>query len=198
LPRLPPRDRRIRTDDRTPHENRAAGQGAAGRRSAVARDGSAGIARRARPSRGHRRLHATLDAFRTEHGFGRAISATQIGIARRFIALNLGEGPLTMYNPEIVWRSGKTFTLWDDCMSFPFLLVRVARDASITVEFDDETGRHRRWERLDRATSELLQHEIDHLDGVLALDRAVDREAIVSREVFESMPEHFAQQVDFP
>ena len=141
-------------------------------------------------------LHATLAAFRAEHGFGRAVSATQIGVARRFVALNLGAGPFTMFNPEIVWRSGETFTLWDDCMSFPFLLVRVARDASISVEFDDETGRRHRWERLDAATSELLQHEIDHLDGVLALDRAVDREAIVSRDVFESMPEHFARLVD--
>ena len=144
------------------------------------------------------RLHATLAAFRVEHGFGRAISATQIGVALRFIALNLGEGPFTMFNPAIVWRSRETFTLWDDCMSFPFLLVRVVRDASISVEFDDETGRRRRWERLDHATSELLQHEIDHLDGVLALDRAADREAIVSREVFESMPEYFARMVDFP
>ena len=144
------------------------------------------------------RLHATLAAFRAEHGFGRAISATQIGVALRIIALNLGEGPFTMFNPTIVWRSGEAFTLWDDCMSFPFLLVRVVRDASISVEFDDETGRRRRWERLDRATSELLQHEIDHLDGVLALDRAVDRESIVSREVFESMPEYFARMVDFP
>ena len=119
------------------------------------------------------RLHATLARFRAEHGFGRAIAATQIGVARRFIALNLGEGPFTMFNPEIVWRPGETFTLWDDCMSFPFLLVRVARDVSISVEFEDEAGRRQRWERLDRATSELLQHEIDHLDGVLALDRAV-------------------------
>ena len=103
-----------------------------------------------------------------------------------------------MFNPEIVWKSEESFTLWDDCMSFPFLLVRVARDVSISVEFEDETGRRQRWERLDRATSELLQHEIDHLDGVLALDRAADRDAIVSREVFESMPEHFARQVDFP
>ena len=143
------------------------------------------------------RLHATLAAFRAEHGFGRAVAATQIGVARRFIALNLGDGPFTMFNPEIVWRSGETFTLWDDCMSFPFLLVRVARDASISVAFDDETGRRKRWDGLDRATSELLQHEIDHLDGVLALDRAVDRESIVSREVYASMPEHFARQVDF-
>ena len=144
------------------------------------------------------RLHATLAAFRAEHGFGRAVAATQIGVARRFIALNLGEGPFTMFNPEIVWRSGETFTLWDDCMSFPFLLVRVARNVSISVAFDDEAGGRKRWDRLDRATSELLQHEIDHLDGVLALDRAVNRESIVSREVYESMPEHFARQVDFP
>ena len=144
------------------------------------------------------RLHATLARFRAEHGFGRAISATQIGVARRFIALNLGEGPFTMFNPEITRRSGETFTLWDDCMSFPFLLVRVARDASIDLEFEDEAGRRQRWERLDRATSELLQHEIDHLDGVLAIDRAVDRDAIVSREVFETMPEHFARLVDHP
>ena len=144
------------------------------------------------------RLHATLARFRAEHGFGRAVSATQIGVGQRFIALNLGEGPFTMFNPEITWRSGEKFTLWDDCMSFPFLLVRVSRDASISVEFEDEAGRRQRWERLDRATSELLQHEIDHLDGVLALDRAVDRDAIVSREVFEAMPERFARMVDFP
>ena len=144
------------------------------------------------------RLHATLARFRAEHGFGRAVAATQIGVARRFIALNLGEGPFTMFNPEIVRRSGETFTLWDDCMSFPFLLVRVARDDSISVEYEDEAGRRQRWDRLDRATSELLQHEIDHLDGVLALDRALDRDAIVSREVFESMPEHFARLVDSP
>ena len=144
------------------------------------------------------RLHATLARFRAEHGFGRAVSATQIGVAQRFIALNLGEGSFTMFNPEITWRCGEKFTLWDDCMSFPFLLVRVVRDASISVEFEDETGLRQRWERLDRATSELLQHEIDHLDGVLALDRAVDRDAIVSREVFEAMPERFARLVDFP
>ena len=142
------------------------------------------------------RLHATLAAFRAEHGFGRAVAAAQIGVSRRFIALNLGEGPFTMFNPEIVWRSGETFTLWDDCMSFPFLLVRVAREVSVSVEFDDESGARQRWDRLDRATSELLQHEIDHLDGVLALDRAVDRESVVSRAVFDSMPEHFARQVD--
>ena len=53
------------------------------------------------------RLHATLARFRAEHGFGRAVSATQIGVGQRFIALNLGDGPFTMFNPVIAWRSGR-------------------------------------------------------------------------------------------
>ena len=143
------------------------------------------------------RLHATLEAFRAEHGFGRAVSAPQIGVARRFIALNLGRSPSTMINPEITWRCNDTFTLWDDCMSFPFLLVRVRRHRSISVRFESESGKRVEWERLDAATSELLQHEIDHLDGVLALDRALDRDSIVSRTVFEADPDQFASQVDY-
>ena len=71
------------------------------------------------------RLHATLEVFRAEHGFGRAISAPQIGVTLRFIAVDLGGEPFTMINPEITWRSPETFTLWDDCMSFPFLLVPI-------------------------------------------------------------------------
>jgi peptide deformylase len=143
------------------------------------------------------RLHATLDAFRGEHGFGRAISAPQIGVAQRFIAVNLGDGPFTIVNPEITWSAPETFTMWDDCMSFPFLLVRVRRHRSISVRYVDDDGDIKVMDRLDQATSELLQHEIDHLDGVLAVDHALDRDAIVSRQVFEQSPELFADQVDY-
>ncbi len=142
-----------------------------------------------------RRLEATLSAFRSEYGFGRAIAAPQIGVTSRFLAINLGE-PEVMINPEIIGRSDETFTLWDDCMSFPFLLVKVRRHASITVRFLDRTGEEREWRDLDRATSELLQHEIDHLDGILAVDRALDRDSLVARETFEGNPAHFAAQVD--
>jgi peptide deformylase len=144
-----------------------------------------------------RRLHATLIAFRQSKGFGRAISAPQIGVAQRFIALNLGDGPLLMVNPKIVWSSAETFTMWDDCMSFPSLLVRVQRHQSISVHFRDESGQNREWLRLNQATSELLQHEIDHLDGILAVDRAIDRESLVMREVFEAQRANFARQVDY-
>jgi len=142
-------------------------------------------------------LAATLEEFRKTHGFGRAISAPQIGLAKRFIALNLDGHPQTMVNPVIVWRDARTFTLWDDCMSFPFLLVRVSRSESISIKFSDEKGRARVWEKLDRPTSELLQHEIDHLDGILAVDRALDRHSLISREVFEAHREVFARQVDY-
>jgi peptide deformylase len=142
------------------------------------------------------RLHATLAAFRQQHGFGRAIAAPQIGVPYRFIAADLGEGPFTLINPLIVWRSEETFTLWDDCMSFPSLLVRVRRHSSISLRYRDELGNLREWTRLERAASELFQHEIDHLDGILAVDRAIDRESLVLRDLFAAAPERFRALVD--
>jgi peptide deformylase len=146
---------------------------------------------------GQRLLHATLAGFRRTYGFGRAISAPQIGVSQRFIAMNLGDGPMLLVNPEIVWTSSETFTMWDDCMSFPSLLVRLQRHQSISVRFSDEYGRPQEWLRLNRATSELVQHEIDHLDGILAIDRALDRDSLVLREVFEAQREHFGRRVDY-
>jgi len=144
-----------------------------------------------------RRLHTTLAAFRRAHGFSRAISAPQIGVPQRFIALNLSNGPLLLVNPEITWTSSETFTMWDDCMSFPSLLVRVQRYQSLSVCYLDEHGNRHEWSRLDQATAELLQHEIDHLDGVLAVDRALDRDSLVLREVFETRRAYFVRQVDY-
>jgi peptide deformylase len=142
-------------------------------------------------------LTATLRHFRRAHGFGRAIAAPQIGVARRLIALDLGDGPFCVVNPEVTWRSESTFTMWDDCMSFPDLLVRLRRHDSLSLRYRDERGREITWERLERATSELLQHEIDHLDGVLFTDHAEGRDALVLRPVFEADPQHFRAQVDY-
>jgi peptide deformylase len=143
------------------------------------------------------RLKNALDTFRQQNGSGRGIAAPQIGIHKRFIALNLGDGTFTMINPVITWRSEKTFTLWDDCISFPDLLVKVSRFTSISLTFLDESGQLQQWNNLDRARSELLQHEIDHLDGILAIDRALDSESIIYRSVFEKNRKHFERQVDY-
>jgi peptide deformylase len=141
-------------------------------------------------------LHRALAAFRERHGFGRAISAPQLGIPLRFIACRLGERAFTMVNPRITRRSRERFTLWDDCMSFPDLLVRVSRHASIDIEWTDESGARLTRTRLDRGLSELFQHELDHLDGVLAVDRALDRDSLVLRTVFEGDRERFQAMVD--
>jgi peptide deformylase len=142
-------------------------------------------------------LAATLDAFRKKHGFGRAISAPQIRAAQRLIAVNLGRGTFFVVNPVITWRSDETFTMWDDCMSFPGLLVRVERAYSICLDYADEHGLPRTWNGLDQAAAELLQHEIDHLDGILAIDRAAGENPIVLRSVYEANREDHDARVDY-
>ena len=144
-----------------------------------------------------RKLKSVLEAFRSKHGFGRAIAAPQIGVEKRFIALNLGRGPFVMVNPRIVERDRTTMSLWDDCMSFPSLMVKVKRAMSITVEYTDEQGAKCEWSVAVPAVAELLQHEIDHLDGVLAIDRAIDAHSIIMREVYLAQREFFDRQVDY-
>ena len=142
-------------------------------------------------------LKNRLDNFRKKKGFGRGIAAPQIGVPKRFIALNIGKGTQTLINPKITWHSLETFTLWDDCMSFPDLLIKVNRYQSISISFYDENGIFQEWNHLDKMESELLQHELDHLDGVLAIDRAVNSEGLIYRAVYEQSREYFNKQVDY-
>lgn len=121
-----------------------------------------------------RDLADTLAAFRDERDFGRAIAAPQIGALSRVIVVNVPGGfSAALHNPTIDTRSDETFELWDDCFSFPDLLVRVRRHLRVTVSWDDEHGARRRVDA-EGDLSELLQHEIDHLDGILATQRAID------------------------
>jgi peptide deformylase len=144
-----------------------------------------------------KRLIRALEQFRAEYGFGRAISAPQIGIRLRMIAMNLGEGPFLIVNPEITRRSDERFILWDDCMSFPWLMVRLERNFQVDLAFRDDRGTAQAWPKVNQAVSELLQHEIDHLDGVLAVDRAIDRDSIIARKLYEERREFFDRQVDY-
>ncbi len=128
-------------------------------------------------------LKDTLADFHTRNGLGRGIAAPQIGTASQIIYTNT-EFQGALLNPRITQRSRKTFTLWDDCFSFPDILVKVVRHYSITVSFKDEGGTPRVL-RAAGAFSELLQHEIDHLHGVLAIDRAVDSRHIILRSEFD-------------
>ncbi len=130
-------------------------------------------------------LADTLGEFRRSHGFGRGISAPQIGHSDRIIFIDSEyRGPLI--NPRITHRSQELFRLWDDCFSFPDILVEVHRHLAVTVAYTDLDG-HRRTLQARGAMSELLQHETDHLDGILAIDRAVDSRHIILRSEYEKM-----------
>ena len=123
-------------------------------------------------------MHRVLAAFRARSGFGRAISAPQIGVTKRVIAINLGARPFYLINPVIAWRSEAMFEVWDDCLSIPDQIVRVLRHRAVSVDYQDEQGRARHWRIRSDSLSELIQHEIDHLDGVLMLARAIDDDSI--------------------
>jgi len=124
------------------------------------------------------RLIATLRDFRERSGFGRAISAVQVGVMKRLVAMNLGGGPFILLNPEITWRSEETFLVWDDCLSVPDVVVRVKRHSSISIAYRDHEFRARHWNDLPPDLSELVQHEIDHLNGVLMTDLAVGEDGV--------------------
>ncbi|WP_081085688.1 aminotransferase class IV [Burkholderia cepacia] len=142
-------------------------------------------------------LRAALRAFRDEHGFGRAVAAPQIGVGQRMIALALDGWPDVIVNPEIAWYSDARMTLWDDCMCFPDLFVRVERHASVSVQYTTLDGELHRRDALSPDVSELMQHEIDHLDGKLSFDRAAGPNAVVHRSVFDADRASFVAQVDY-
>jgi peptide deformylase len=118
-------------------------------------------------------LHDTLLDFKKRNGFGRAIAAPQIGVLKRVIYMYIDK-PIVFINPIIDEFSLERFEIWDDCMSFPNLLVKVDRYKTCKIKYKDIN-----WNDcemlLTEDLSELLQHEYDHLDGILAVQRAKDQ-----------------------
>jgi peptide deformylase len=117
-------------------------------------------------------LHDTLLEFRRKYGAGRAIAACQIGFAKRLIYMFI-DRPVVFVNPSLENRSDEMMEVWDDCMCFPDLLVKVLRHRRCAIRFRD-MGFREQTMRLEGDLSELLQHEYDHLDGILAVSRAID------------------------
>ena len=124
-------------------------------------------------------LHDTMMDFRARHGAGRAIAAPQIGVQWRVIYMHLDE-PVVIINPALADRSAEMFTVWDDCMSFPGLLVRVRRHRAITLYYRDLDWQEQEL-RAEGDISQLLQHEYDHLNGILATSRAIDGRSLALR-----------------
>ena len=126
-------------------------------------------------------LRDTLHEFQRTHGFGRGISAIQIGMRWRVIYIEFEGAPYCLINPEYEWLSEEKFRLWDDCFSFPDLLVWLERSQALRLRYIDEHGASQTVDA-SGALSELIQHEMDHLDGILAVDRALGPNGLATRE----------------
>jgi peptide deformylase len=134
-----------------------------------------------------RDLSETLAYWRAKTGYGRGIAAPQIGVLKRVIFLKLpGVEPWPLVNPQIVHASEDKMVVWDACLSFLSIFMQVERRRWIRVRYQNLKGETFEFEAGDeRDLSELLQHEIDHLDGILAIDRVTDVKTICTREEFE-------------
>ena len=126
-------------------------------------------------------LHDVMEAIRAEYDFGRAIAAPQLGIMKRLIYMNIDK-PTIIINPEFTFLSDEKFELWDDCMSLPMLFVKVRRHKTATLKFLNENWEEQEWQ-LEGDLSELLQHEYDHLDGILCTMRAIDDQSFKWRKL---------------
>ncbi len=126
-----------------------------------------------------RDLHDTLLEYRRLHGAGRAVAAPQIGVKKRLLYMYI-DRPTVFVNPVLTFPDDERMPVLDDCMSFPGLLVRLHRYRRCVVTYRDLEWNACRME-LEGDLSELLQHEYDHLDGILAPMRADDDKSLVYR-----------------
>ena len=129
----------------------------------------------------------TLAHSRSTTGYGRGIAAPQLGVLQRVIFLKLpGVELWPLINPEAIERGEEKIIVWDACLSFLSIFMQVERRRQVTVRYQNLYGETLEFEAGDdRSLAELLQHEIDHLDGILAIDRVVDIKTICTREEFE-------------
>jgi peptide deformylase len=113
---------------------------------------------------------------------GLGLAAPQVGVLKRLYTYDVGDGPAVLVNPEIVDASGE-WSYDEGCLSIPDVHIEIVRPKIVTVRGIDLDGKEVVFEG-DEIMGRLIQHEIDHLDGVLMLDRLEpDRRKSVLREM---------------
>lgn len=117
-----------------------------------------------------------IETMFEERGVG--LAAPQVYVSRRLFVMNPGgeEGEdetLVVVNPELVFPTEETLALWEGCLSIPGIRGRTSRRKAVDVSFLDRAGRKRRG-RFEGFPAAIVQHETDHLDGVLFFERMPD------------------------
>jgi peptide deformylase len=128
-----------------------------------------------------------LDTMYGAPGIG--LAAPQIGVTRRVIVADVADkgeprNPVCMANPEIVWASDETVVHEEGCLSLPDLYADVERPAAVKISYLDRDGAKQEMEA-DGLLAICLQHEIDHINGVLFVDHisALKRNMILKKMV---------------
>jgi peptide deformylase len=105
-----------------------------------------------------------------EYPEGLGLSANQIGWDLRMCAINLGTHNAVFFNPEIVEASEPVSVYYEGCLSYPGLLLKIPRSEKIKIKFQAPAGN---WleETFEGLTAVCIQHEIDHLDGIVYTDK---------------------------
>jgi peptide deformylase len=117
---------------------------------------------------------------------GIGLAAPQVGVGLRFAVVDLQpddeRAPIVLINPEVLARSEETATREEGCLSLPGQYADVTRPARVTVRYSEIDGTRRQIEA-EGLLSACLQHEIDHLDGILFVDHlsALKRNMILRR-----------------
>ena len=100
---------------------------------------------------------------------GLGLAAPQVGILKRVIIADVGDGLVSLVNPKILWRQGKD-VMSEGCLSIPGINLEIKRSKEVIVE-----GLTKEGEKVQLGAvgllARVLQHEIDHLDGILIVDR---------------------------
>lgn len=110
-------------------------------------------------------LAFSLAETMTKYG-GLGLSANQVGLKDRVCVINLGTEAWVMFNPKIISKSEVPSTYSEGCLSYPGLFLKVPRSNSIKVRFQTAGGDFIE-QQMDGLTAVCVQHEIDHLDGIL-------------------------------
>ncbi len=119
-------------------------------------------------------LKSTLHHLQKIHKKGGGLAAPQIGYLKKVIYINAKGRSFFLINPKLTYASKKLFNVWDFCFSGnAAFTAQIKRHRKITVEYVDEKGQKSE-EDFEGYFSELLQHEIDHLEGRLFIDLIKD------------------------
>lgn len=131
------------------------------------------------------------------HLDGYAIAAPQIGLNVRLIVVAReavgSDYPIAFVNPEITWTSAEQEMAAEGCLSFPHIFVNVRRYKSVRIKAQNAAGEHFEMEATG-LFARALQHEVEHLDGILLIDHA----STLKREAIKKRMRRFIKQLKTP